>query len=50
MVQSDIPLVTQCMQVSLQSLIWVVGSGGQGEAYSTGYPTTVVEACIHLPS
>jgi hypothetical protein len=47
---SHVPLLTQDMLVFLQSPTWVVGSGTQRVAYSTGCPTTVVRACIHLPS
>jgi len=37
--------------VCLQSPTWMVGSGPRSRVgYSTGYPATVVQACICLPS
>ena len=50
MLLSNPPLVTQCILVVVQSPIRMVGSRTQRVAYYTGYPTTIVKACIHLPS
>src|SRR5258706_62784 len=47
---SDLPLVTQHILVFVQSPTRMVGSRTQRVVYYTGYPTTVVYACIHLPS
>src|SRR5258706_15290654 len=47
---SDLPLGTQCTLFFLQSPTRMVGSRTQRVVYYTGYPTTVVKACIHLPS
>src|SRR5258706_493152 len=41
---SDLPLILNF----LQSPTWMVGSATQRVAYYTGYPTTVVQLCIHL--
>ena len=45
----DLPLVTRAILNFLQCPTWMVGSGTQRVAYYTGYPTTVVQASIHLP-
>src|SRR5258706_611932 len=49
MLLSDLRLVTQCILIFMQSPTRMVGSRTQRVAYYTGYPTTVVMACIHLP-
>src|SRR5258707_12497713 len=46
---SDLLLVTRSILNFLQSPAWTVGSGTQRVVYYTGYPTNVVQACIHLP-
>src|SRR5258706_15891972 len=46
---SGLSLVTQCMQAFVQSLTGKVGQRTQRVGYSSGYPTNVVKACIHLP-
>src|SRR5258706_157860 len=50
MLLSHLPLGTQCIQNFLQRPTRMVGSRTHRVAYYTGYPTTVVKACIHLPS
>src|SRR5258706_409970 len=50
MLLSDLPLVTQRILVFVQSLARMVGSRTQRVVYYTGYPTNVVNACIHLLS
>ncbi len=47
---SDLPLVTQHILVFVQSPTRMVGSRTQRVVSYTGYLTTVVKACIHLPS
>ena len=47
---SDLPLVTQSTLILVQNPTRMVGSRTQRVAYYTGYPTTVVKLCIHLPS
>src|SRR5258706_5177377 len=47
---SDLPLVAQCIPISVQSPTRMDGSRTQRVVYYTGYPTTVVKACIHLRS
>ena len=47
---SNLPPVTQCILVFMQSPTGMVGSRTQMVAYCTGYHTTVVKACIRLPS
>src|SRR5258706_363124 len=46
----DLPLVTQRTLVFVQSPTRMVGSRTQRVVYYTGCPTTIVNACIHLPS
>src|SRR5258706_54639 len=46
---SDLPLVARSILNFLRSLTWTVGSGTQRVVYYTGYPMSVVQACIHLP-
>src|SRR5258706_269979 len=46
---SDPPLVARSILNFMQSPTWRVGSGTQGVVYYTGYPMSVVQACIHLP-
>src|SRR5258706_543015 len=47
---SDLPLVARSILYVLQSPTRTVGSGTQRVVYYTGYPTTVVQPFIHLPS
>src|SRR5258706_16484113 len=46
---SDLPLVARSFLNFLQSPTRTVGSGTQRVVYYTGYPMSVVQACIHLP-
>src|SRR5258706_10522367 len=46
---SDFPLVARPILNFLHSPTRMGGSGPQGVAYYTGYPMSVVQACIPLP-
>src|SRR5258706_15300269 len=46
---SDLHLVARFILNFLQSPTWKVGSETQRVVYYTGYPMSVVQACIHLP-
>src|SRR5258708_7778488 len=46
---SDLPLVARSILNFMQSPTWRVGSGTQRVVYCTGYPMSVVQACIHQP-
>src|SRR5258706_427845 len=47
---SDLPLVARSILNFSRSPTWTVGSGTQRVGYYTGYPMSVVQACIHLPN